>query len=71
MFCLVFFRIKGLLHHLCNEHGWLGGNPNHDVDEHDETLLRFDQRNKDFQELQNIILNQELLDSFRYYTRFR
>ena len=31
----------------------------------------FDCRDKDYQELQKIILNPELLASFKYYTRFR
>ena len=39
--------------------------------EHDENLSWFDRRDKDYQELQKIILNRELLASFKYYTRFR
>jgi hypothetical protein len=31
----------------------------------------FDRRDKDFVDLQKVILNPELLDSFKYYTRFR
>ena len=61
----------GLLHHVCNEHEWVGGKCDHDIDDHDESLPWFDRRDKDFQELQKIILNPELLKSFQYYTRFR
>jgi hypothetical protein len=61
----------GLLHHICNSHEWLGGKCEHADGEHEETLPWFDRRDKDFVELQKIILNPELLDSFKYYTRFR
>ena len=39
--------------------------------DHDESLPWFDRCDKDFVELQKVILNPELLDSFKYYTRFR
>ena len=63
----------GLLHHICNEHQWLGGQCDHgdDDDTQDKSLPYFDRRDKDFEELQKVILNQELLASFKYYTRFR
>jgi hypothetical protein len=59
------------MHHICNEHQWLGGQCDNDEDEHDESLPWFDHRGKDFVELQKVILNPELLGSFRYCTRFR
>ncbi|XP_028412490.1 uncharacterized protein LOC114535325 [Dendronephthya gigantea] len=54
-----------------NEHEWLEGQCDHEDDEHDEHLAWFDRKDKDYQELQKIILNPELLASFKYYTRFR
>ena len=57
--------------HLYNEHQWLEGKCDHEDGEHDEDLPWFDRRDKDYQELQKIILNPELLGSFKYYTRFR
>ena len=61
----------GLLHHVCNDHEWLGGKCTHHEGVHDENLPWFDRRDKDFVELQKVILNPELLESFKYYTRFR
>ena len=61
----------GLLHHVSNTHAWLGGKCKHPEGVHDESLPWFDRRDKDFVELQKVILNRELLDSFKYYTRFR
>ena len=61
----------GLLHHVCNNHEWLGGKCQHLEEDHDEDLPWFNRRDKDFLELQKVILNPELLDSFKYYTRFR
>jgi hypothetical protein len=61
----------GLLHHVCNNHEWLGGKFQHLEGDHDEDLPWFDRRDKDFLELQQVILNQELLASFTYYTRLR
>jgi hypothetical protein len=61
----------GLLHHICNEHEWIGGECEHVEGEHDESLPWFDRRDKDFVELQKVIINPELLGSFKYYTRFR
>ncbi|XP_028404813.1 uncharacterized protein LOC114527380 [Dendronephthya gigantea] len=43
----------------------------HPEGEHSETLPWFDRRDKDFAELQKVIVNPELLESFSYYTRFR
>ena len=57
-----------------NVQQWLGGQCDHDDDDaaaHDQSLPFFDRRDKDFEELQKVILNQELLASFKYYTRFR
>ena len=58
-----------LLHHICNEHEWIGGECDHAEGEHDESLPWFDRRDKDLVELQKVILNPELLGSFKYYTR--
>jgi hypothetical protein len=65
-----------MLHHICNVHQWLGGQCDHDDDDddddsHDESLPSFDRQDKDFTELQKVVLNPELLASFKYYTRFR
>ena len=49
----------------------MGGDCDHEDGEHDENLLWFDRRYKDYQEVQKIILNPELLASFKYCTRFR
>ena len=47
-----------MLHHICNDHQWVGGQCNHEEDfEHDENLTWFDRRDEDFIELQRIILN--------------
>ena len=59
------------LHHICNKHEWLRGKCDHDEGENDESLEWFDRRDKDFTKLQKIILNPELLGSFKFYTRFR
>ena len=71
--CIILFKDKwiGLLHHICNKHQWLEGHCDHADGEHDENLSWFDRWDKDYQELQKIILNPELLASFKYYTRFR
>lgn len=61
----------GLLHHVCDSHEWLGGRCDHEDQIHDPNLTWFDRRDKDFAELQKVILNPELLDSFRFYVRFR
>jgi hypothetical protein len=53
----------GLLHHVCNTHEWLGGKCKHPEGDHDESLPWFDRRDKDFVDLQKVILNPELLDS--------
>ena len=46
-----------LLHHVCNEHEWIGGKCDNEDSDHDETLPWFDRRDKDFIELQKVILN--------------
>ena len=62
----------GLLHHVCDKHEWdVNGKCDHEEGSHDDDLPWFDRRDADFAELQNIILNAELLDSFKYYVRFR
>ena len=50
-----------------NDHKWLGGKCNHHERVHDENLPWFDRCDKDFVELQKVILNSELLESFKYY----
>ncbi|XP_044184614.1 uncharacterized protein LOC114971505 isoform X2 [Acropora millepora] len=60
----------GVLHHVCNQHEWTGGKCNHgELEEHE--LPWFDRRDKDFEALQKVILDPQLLDSFKYYVRFR
>lgn len=60
----------GLLHHVCDEHDWVGGSCEHDeLQEH--SLPWFDRRDKDFEALQKIILEPQLLASFKSYVRFR
>ena len=60
----------GLLHHVFDEHDWVGGRCAHDELE-DHTLPWFDRRDKDFEALQKIILEPQLLASFKSYVRFR
>jgi hypothetical protein len=63
-----------MLHHICNVHQWLGGQCDHDDyddDNHDESLPSFDRPDKNFTELHKVVLNPELLASFKYYTCFR
>ena len=66
----LYFQDKwiALLHHVCNEHDWLGGACDHEDGEHETNLPWFDHRDADFIELQKIILNPDLLGSFKYYT---
>lgn len=60
----------GVLHHVCNQHEWTGGKCNHgELEEHE--LPWSDRRDKDFEALQKVILDPQLLDSFKYYVRFR
>ena len=62
----------GLLHHVCDVHEWTGGQCDHgdlDPDEHHPTW--FVRRDKDFAALQKVILEPTLLESFKYYVRFR
>lgn len=57
-----------MLHHVCNQHEWTGGKCNHgELEEHE--LPWFERRDKDFKALQKVILDPELLDSFKYYVR--
>ena len=58
----------GLLHHVCNDYDWLGGSC--DLPE-DHSLPWFDRRAKDFEALQKIILDPSLLESFKFYIKFR
>lgn len=61
-----------LLHHVCGQHEWLGGKCSHgEIPDDERDLPWFDRREKDFEALQNIILEPSLLDSLKYYTRFR
>ena len=55
---------------MCDEHDWVGGRCAHDELE-DHTLPWFDRRDKDFEALQKIILEPQLLASFKSYVRFR
>ncbi|XP_068739095.1 uncharacterized protein [Montipora capricornis] len=61
----------GLLHHVCDSHVWLSGKCDHEDQVHNPSLPWFDRRDNDYAELQKIILNPELLESFKYYVRFR
>ena len=72
-YIILYFQDKwiALLHHVCNEHDWLGGACDHEDGEHDASLPWFDNRDADFIELQKVILHPDLLASFKYYTRFR
>lgn len=59
------------MHHVCNDHEWDGGKCDHDDDSHDANLPWFDRRDEDYQKLQDVIFDRELLASFKYYVRFR
>ncbi|XP_068759996.1 uncharacterized protein [Montipora capricornis] len=62
----------GLLHHMCDDHEWTGGQCAHgDISPDDEQPPWFDRRDKDFNALQKVILEPTLLESFKYYVRFR
>ncbi|XP_068762421.1 uncharacterized protein [Montipora capricornis] len=61
----------GLLHHVCNDHDWPGGNCDHGDLPEDRSLPWFDRRAKDFEALQQIILDPALLESFKFYIKFR
>ena len=62
----------GLLHHVCNDHEWTGGQCDHEeVTEDGGHPPWFDRRDKDFVTLQKIILEPILLESFKYYVKFR
>ena len=72
-YIILYFQDKwiALLHHVCNEHDWLGGPCDHEDGENDASLPWFDNRDADFIELQKVILHPDLLASFKYYTQFR
>ena len=54
----------GTLHHVCDEHEWTGGKCGHgELEEHN--LPWFDRRDKDFEALQKVILDAQLLESFQ------
>ena len=61
----------GLLHHVCNDHDWPGGSCDHGELPDDHSLPWFDRRTKDFEALQQIILDPALLESFKSYIKFR
>ena len=61
----------GLLHHVCNEHEWVDGKCDHEELCEEHTLPWFDRQDKDFEALQEVILDPGLLQSFKYYLRFR
>ena len=60
----------GVLHHVCDEHEWLGGKCTHEniVDSDKTPLLR---ESKAMESLRNVVLDKALLDSLQYYTGFR
>ena len=62
-----------LLHHVCNEHEWIDGMCAHDpiTEESEHSLPWFDRRDKDYQALQEVVLNPKLLASLKYYVNFR
>ncbi|XP_068700031.1 uncharacterized protein [Montipora foliosa] len=62
----------GLPHHVCNDHEWTGGQCDHgEMTEDGGHPPWFDRRDKDFVTLQKIILEPILLESFKYYVKFR
>ena len=49
------------MHHVCDEHEWTGGKCGHgELEEHN--LPWFDRRDKDFEALQKVILDAQLLE---------
>ena len=56
---------------VCNEHEWVDGKCDHEELCEEHTLPWFDRRDKDFEALQEVILDPGLLQSFKYYLRFR
>ncbi|XP_044170425.1 uncharacterized protein LOC114973185 [Acropora millepora] len=62
----------GLLHHVCNDHEWTGGQCDHkELVPDDQHPPWFDRRDQDFAALQKVILEPTLLDSLKYYVKFR
>ena len=51
-------------------HKCIEGECDHEEGDHDESLPWLDHCDNDYIELQKVVLNPELLASFRYYTRF-
>lgn len=61
-----------LLHHVCNDHEWTGGQCTHgSLSADDQHPPWFDRRDKDFSALQKVVLEPTLLDSLKYYVKFR
>lgn len=58
---------------MCNQHEWVHGRCAHEdiADDSDHNLPYFDQRDKDFQVLQEVVLAPTLLASLKYYVNFR
>jgi len=52
-------------------HDWTGGKCDHEELTNEHDLPWFDRHDKDFQALQEIILDPGLLESLKYYVRFR
>ena len=70
----LFFQTKWikLVHHVCGEHEWVGGKCDHDViDNSKHELPFFNEKEKDYEALQKVILDPKLLASLEYYTEFR
>jgi hypothetical protein len=55
---------------VCIVHKCIEGECDHEEGDHDESLPWLDHCDNDYIELQKVVLNPELLASFRYYTRF-
>lgn len=61
-----------LMHHVCNEHEWTTGRCDHEeMEPGEEHPPWFDRRDHDFEVLQKMVLEPSLLDSFKYYVKFR
>lgn len=57
---------------MCNDHEWTGGQCDHkELVPGDQHPPWFDRRDKDFAALQKVILEPTLLDSLKYYVKFR
>ena len=61
-----------ILHHVCSEHEWATGKCDHEaLDPNEEHPPWFDRRDQDFLALQKVVLEPTLLDSFKFYAKFR